>query len=86
MSVFSRSIHTLVVMAVSAESELLKAAAMMPMVKRTSTDCPRYPCVANMGRISSFMAGSSSCICPANAISRMPRHRNRKFSGMNENP
>lgn len=32
-SVFSRSTHTLVVMAVRAESELLKAAAIMPIVK-----------------------------------------------------
>ena len=40
-SVFSRSTHTLVVMAVRAESELLKAAAIMPIVKSTNTDCPR---------------------------------------------
>ena len=40
-SVFSRSTHTLVVMAVRAESELLKAAAIIPIVKSTNTDCPR---------------------------------------------
>ncbi len=39
--VFSRSTHTLVVMAVSAESELLKAAAIIPIVKSTNTDCPK---------------------------------------------
>ena len=40
-AVFSRSTHTLVVMAVRAESELLKAAAIIPIVKSTNTDCPR---------------------------------------------
>ena len=40
-SVFSRSTHTLVVMAVRAESELLKAAAIIPIVKSTNTHCPR---------------------------------------------
>ena len=36
-----QSTHTLVVMAVRAESELLKAAAIIPIVKSTNTDCPR---------------------------------------------
>ncbi len=38
-----------------------------------------------MGSMSSFMAGSSSCICPARAISKIPRHKNRKFSGIKRN-
>ena len=41
LSVLSKSTHTLVVIAVSAESELLNAAAMMPMVNNTSTVCPK---------------------------------------------
>ena len=84
--VFSRSTHTLVVMAVSAESELLKAAAIIPIVKSINTGFPKYPCAVNMGRMSSFIAGSSSCICPARAISKIPRHKNRRFSGIKENP
>ena len=39
--VYKRQTHTLVVMAVRAESELLKAAAIIPIVKSTNTDCPR---------------------------------------------
>ena len=81
-----RSTHTLVVIAVSAESELLNAAAMIPIVKSTSTVCPRYPCVANIGSISSFTSGRIRFICPANVNRRIPKQRNRRFSGMKENP
>ena len=38
-----RSTYTLVVIAVNAESELLKAAAMMPIANRINTVPPRYP-------------------------------------------
>lgn len=54
--------------------------------KSINTGFPKYPCAANMGRMSSFIAGSSSCICPARAISKIPRHKNRRFSGIKENP
>ena len=49
-SVFSRSTHTLVVMAVSAESELLKAAAIIPIVKSINTGFPKYPLCGKHGK------------------------------------
>ena len=41
LPVSSKSMQKLVVMAVKAESELLKAAAMIPIVNRISTPSPR---------------------------------------------
>ncbi len=51
-----RSTQKLVVSAVSAESALLKEAATMPTVKKTTTGSPKRPVAANMGN------SSSSCV------------------------
>ena len=62
-----------VVRAVKAESALLNAAVMIPIVKKIRIECPNMPEVQNIGRISSFNAGSSICCCDASAIGRQAK-------------
>ena len=75
-----------VVSAVSAESALLKAAAMIPMVKKTTIVCPNTPEVQNIGRMSSPEAGRAMPSCPASVMSRMPSERKRKLIGVKAKP
>ena len=74
---FKMSTQKLVVSAVSAESALEKAAAIIPMVKHINTGKPKCPSAANIGKISSPALGIDSPICGANNSNRMPNVRNR---------
>ena len=85
-SVFRRSTQTLVVIEVKAESELLNAAAIIPIVNRMVTPSPRYPCVASIGKISSDLVGNSILSFAESMISKMPSPRNRRFRGINAKP
>lgn len=80
------SIQKEVVSAVRAESALLNAAAMIPIVKKTRIECHNIPDVQNIGSISSFIAGSSICCWDASATSRTPSERNRKLTGVKAKP
>ena len=75
-----------VVRAVKAESALLNAAAMIPIVKKIRIECPNMPEVQNIGRISSFNAGSSICCCDASVSNRTPSERNKKLTGVKAKP
>ena len=75
-----------VVNAVNAESALLKAAAMIPIVKKIRMECPNMPEVQNIGRISSFNTGNSIFFCEARLSNNTPRARNRKFTGVKAKP
>ena len=75
-----------VVSAVRAESALLNAAAMIPIVKNTKILSPNMPDVQNIGRMSSLKAGRGIFCCPAKVSKRTPNDRKRKLTGVNANP
>ena len=72
--------------AVRAESALLKAAAMIPIVKKTRMVLPKMPEVQNMGRMSSPEAGNVIPCCAASVINKTPRQRNKKLIGVKARP
>ena len=75
-----------VVKAVRAESALLNAAAMIPIVKNTKMVLPNSPEVQNMGRMSSLSSGNGMFCCPAKVSSKTPNERKRKFTGVKAKP
>ena len=75
-----------VVSAVNAESALLKAAAMIPIVKKIKILPPKIPEVQNIGRISSLRVGNWMFRCAANVSSSTPSARNKKLTGVKANP
>ena len=82
----SMSTQNDVVIDVRAESALLNAAAIIPMVKNMRIDPPSMPDVQNMGSMSSPDAGSAMPVCDASVMSITPRQRKRKFIGANASP
>ena len=80
------STQKLVVKAVSAESALLNAAAIIPIVNSTNTPFPKWPSAQNKGKMSSPFTGKSIPSRDAKANSRTPTPRNSIFKGMNEKP
>ena len=80
------SMQNEVVKAVSAESALLKAAAMIPIVKNIRMLSPKMPDVQNIGRMSSPNVGKLMSCCVAKDSNKIPNDRNRKFTGVKANP
>ena len=75
-----------VVKAVRAESALLKAAAIIPMVKKIRILLPKIPDVQNMGKISSLIAGKAICSFSARINNKTPKERKRKLTGVKAKP
>ena len=72
--------------AVSAESALENEAAMIPMVKSTTTGIPSTPVAANIGSRSSPEAGKAIPIFEVKRTRRTPRQRNRRLAGTKATP
>src|SRR5215510_11115472 len=71
-----------VVSEAKAESALLNAAAIIPMVKKIRMGKPMIPEVQNKGRMSSPDAGSVMFIWADSVTNKMQRLRNRKVMGV----